>query len=198
MQAFIDGIKLDKSQPISDRAPAIQNVDPFPDRPGYQPQKPLSGTLKNTITMADLVGDWDTGAASVQTYVDSSSGNYSGTDTSFYSDRHSINANGSFAYKFTGRASNHTVRETDSGTVTLSGSTIVFKFKARSTYRYQLIAYMTQANGAAILSLIHLGENESGCDAERMRLLCGHGDGVIHCAGGEEWARLPRAKQLNP
>jgi hypothetical protein len=57
--------------------------DPFPDRPGYAPQKPLSGTLKDSITMDDLVGRWDHGAGSVQTYVDANTGNYAGTDNLF-------------------------------------------------------------------------------------------------------------------
>ncbi|MEP6848398.1 MAG: hypothetical protein ABI999_06050 [Acidobacteriota bacterium] len=194
MQAFVDGIKLDKTPARSDSPAPTSGADPFPDRPGYQPQKPLVGTLKETITMQDLVGTWGNGAASVQTYVDSSSGNYASTDTTFYSDRHTIKADGSFEYGFTGRANNHTVRETDSGTVTLSGSNIIFKFKSRSTYRYQLIAYMIEPNGAAIITLIHLGENEQGYDAARMRILCDHTKGYIQCAGGEDWSRQPNAK----
>ena len=199
MQTFIDGIKLDKTKAVTSQTPIIQNLsqtiqnDLFPDQPNRAPQKPLLGTLKSSITMADLAGTWDNGAASVVTYVDSSNGNYSGTDTSFFSDHHLIKPDGSFEYKFVGRASNHTVRETDSGTVILSGDNIIFKFKGRSTYRYQLIAYMTLPNGAAVLTLIHLGDNGKGLDAEQMRILCGHGDGIIHCSGGEEWARLKPA-----
>ncbi len=196
LDAVTQSIKLDKVKVVADMTPTptIQN-DPFPDRPGYAPQKPLMGTLKETITMADLVGGWDSSAASVQTYVDSSSGNYAGTNTTFYGDLHSINANGSFDYKFTGRTNNHTVRESDSGNVILSGGTITLKFKGRSTYKYQLIAFMTQPNGSAILSLVQLSENAKEYDSEWLKLECGHGSGYIHCVGGEEWAR-PAAKPV--
>lgn len=88
--AFIDGIKLDKTQTVAQNAAPVPSnsssttqKDPFPDKPGFQPQKPLAGLLKESITMADLAGTWDSGAASVTSYVDSSSGNYAGTDTTF-------------------------------------------------------------------------------------------------------------------
>jgi hypothetical protein len=47
---------------------------------------------------------------------------------------------------------------------------------------------MTQADGAVILSLVPVGENEKGYDAAGMSLECGHNDGFIRCVGGEEWA----------
>lgn len=190
MQTFIDGIKLDTTRVLSDPTPTIQNNDPFPDRPGYTPQKPLMGTLKSSITMADLVGTWDQGAGSVQTYIDSYTGNYAGTNTSFYGEQYSIRSDGSFDYKFVGRSNNNTTRESDSGIIILSGGFIAFKFKTRATQKYQFIAYMTQPNGAAILSLVGVHDNFQGYDAAGMSLECGHGSGYIHCVGGEEWARL--------
>ncbi len=170
--------------------PNTQNNDPFPDRPGYAPQKPLSGTLNETITMADLVGTWDHGAGSVKTYINSSTGDYAGTSTSFYGEQYIIKSDGTFAFKFTGRANNRTVRESDSGNVILSGSFITFKFKGRMTQKYQFIAFMNQANGAAILSLVNVHDTFQGYDAAGLSLECGHGEGFIHCVGGEEWARL--------
>jgi len=168
---------------------AIQ-TDPFPDRPGYAPQKPLSGTLKNSITMGDLVGRWDHGAGSVQTYVDSSTGNYAGTATSFYGEQVVVRSNGTFEYKFVGRANNTTVRETDRGTISLSGGYVTFKFEGRTTKKYQFIAFNTQPSGAAILSLVEVHDTFQGYDAAGLALECGHGDGFIRCVGGEEWARL--------
>ena len=177
--------------------------DPFPDRPGYAPQKPLSGTLKNTITMDDLVGRWDHGAGSVQTYVDSNTGNYAGTTTSFYGEQLVIKSNGTFEYRFVGRANNTTVRETDRGTIILSGDYVTAKFEGRTTKKYQLIAFNIQPTGAAILSLVEVNDSFHGYDAAGLALECGHGDGFIHCVGGEEWARLgnklaePAAKSSN-
>jgi hypothetical protein len=196
--ALIDGIKLDKTKALAKTAPSLQDNpgptiqrDPFPDKPGYQPQKPLSGTLKESITMADLVGTWDEGGASVVSYVDSSSGSYSHTDTTFYAQNYTIRPDGTFDHRFQGRTANHTVRESDGGTIILSGGFITVKFTAGeskgSTYRYQFVSFMTLPNGGAVLSLVHIGENDSGYDAEAMTLVCGHGSGYIHCASGEEW-----------
>lgn len=170
--------------------PTIQNNDPFPDRPGYAPQKPLSGTLKASITMADLVGTWDNGAGSVQTYIDSNTGDYSHTNTTFYGEQYSIRSDGTFQYKFVGRSNNSTVRESDIGNVILSGGYITFKFKGRTTQKYQFIAFMTQPNGAAILSLVSVHDTFQGYDAAAMSLECGHSQGYISCVGGEQWARL--------
>ena len=37
--------------------------------------------MKESITMADLAGDWNTGASSATPYVNSYTGNYAGTET---------------------------------------------------------------------------------------------------------------------
>ena len=192
LDAFMASIKLDKTKASSNPTPTTATVqnDPFPDRPGYAPQQPLSGTLNATITMADLVGNWDHGAGSVQTYIDSHSGDYSHTDVSFYGEQFLIKADGTFEYKFVGRANNRTVRESDSGNVILSGGYITFKFKVRASEKFQFIAFMTQPNGSAIISLVPVGENGQGYDAAGLSLECGHGSGYIHCVGGVEWARL--------
>ena len=192
LDAFIASIKMEKTTALSNPTPTNQANDPFPDRPGYAPQKPLSGTLNASITMADLVGTWDHGAGSVQTYIDSYTGDYSGTNTTFYGEQYSIRSDGTFTFKFVGRSNNRTVRELDSGNVILSGSYITFKFKGRLTQKYQLIAFMNQPGGAAILSLVGVHDNFQGYDAAGMSLECGHNDGFIRCVGGEEWARLAR------
>lgn len=190
LDAFMASIKMDKTKASANPSPTTQNRDPFPDRPGYAPQKPLSGTLKGSITMADLVGTWDQGAGSVQTYIDSYTGEHSHTNTTFYGEQYSIRSDGTFTYKFVGRSNNNTTRESDSGNVILSGGYITIKFKGRTTQKYQFIAFMTQANGAAILSLVGIHDNFQGYDAAGMSLECGHSQGYIHCVGGEEWARL--------
>jgi hypothetical protein len=195
--AFIDGIKLDKTKALAKTAPTIQTNpsttiqrDPFPDKPGVQPQKPLSGPLKESITMADLVGTWDQGAASVTTYVDSSSGNYAGTDTTFYTENYTIKSDGTFDHRFQGRTANHTVREVNSGTITLSGDYIIVKFttgERSATYRYQFIALMTLPNGGAVLSLIHIGDNDKGYNPEQLYWSCSHPNGYITCVSGDIW-----------
>ena len=177
------------SNSASAQVSAMQR-DPFPDRPGYARQKPLSGTLKDSIAIDDLIGKWDHGAGSVQTYVDSSTGNYAGTANSFYGEQFVVKSDGTFEYKFVGRANNQTVRETDRGTVILSGGYITFKFAGRTTKKYQFIAFNIQPSGAAILSLVEIHDTFQGYDAAGLALECGHGDGFIRCVGGEQWARL--------
>jgi len=199
IDAFNSTLKLDKS-PLSkpEAKPASVNADsnfydsdPFPDKPGYQPQQPLVGRLKRTITMSDLVGTWETGGASVTSYVSTYSGNYAGTDTIFFGETYKISATGAFERSFVGRANNHTVREKDSGTVSLSGNFVILTYPGRSTYKYQFIAYMVDTKGGAVLSLMQIGANEAALDANRISMNCGHGKGYVSCVSGEEWVRRP-------
>lgn len=162
--------------------------DPFPDKPYVQPQKPLVGRLRKTITMADLAGTWEIGGASVTTYV--SSGTSTHTDASFFGKKYFVHADGTYDSKFQGRASNTTIRESDSGTILLSGGFITMKSRQNPAMRYQFVAFMNQANGAAVLSLIYVGDS-APLDANALRANCGHGNGYVSCLNGEEWVRIP-------
>lgn len=191
VDSFLVSFELDKTKAVTNLNPTVQ-IDPFPDRPGYHPQKPLSGTLKASITMADLVGTWDHTSGSVQTYIDSYTGDYSHTNTIFYGQQYLIKRDGSFTYKFTGR-SDWTVRESDKGSISISGGYITLKFDGKTTnkyQKYQIIAFMTQPSGTAIISLVEVHDDFQGYFGERAILECGHSEGYIHCVGGEEWVRL--------
>jgi len=200
MQTFLDGVKLDKTRTASPPPPTgAQNIppttdyldfDPFPDKPYVQAQEPLLGRLKKTITLGDLAGKWQIGGANVTSYFSSSSGNYSSTDTTFFGEWYTIRANGTFDSQFQGRTSNHTVRESDSGTIILDGGTVTFKFKQKAAMRYQFVAYMDAPKGAAVLTLIHIGDNVL-LGAESLRASCGHAHGWITCVTGEEFVRIP-------
>ena len=144
--------------------------------------------LQGTTIPHPIVGHF--GAGSVQRYVDSATGDYAGTNTSFYGEGYTIRSDGTFDYRFTGRSGNHTVRETASGTITLSGGYITLNFKQRNTTKYQFVAFMIGANGSAVLSLVEVHDTFQGYDAAGMRLECGHSQGFISCVGGEEWARV--------
>jgi len=87
-------------------------------------------------------------------------------------------------------ASNMTTRESDRGKIILEDGYITIKFQGRATQKYQFIAFMTQPNGAAILSLVPVHDTFQGYFGERMILQCGHSRGYISCVSGEEWARL--------
>ena len=129
-----------------------------------------------------------TGGASITTYFNS--GNYSSTDTSFFGEKYTIRSDGTYTSKFQGRASNTTIRESDSGNILLSGGLIIVQGKKKPTMRYQFVSYMSQPNGAAVLTLIFIGENPP-LDVEALRASCGHAHGYITCLNSEEWVRIP-------
>jgi hypothetical protein len=164
------------------------DFDPFPDKPYVQAQKPLVGRLRKTITMADLAGTWEIGGASVTTYV--SSGNNTYTDASFFGKKYFIHSDGNYDSKFQGRTSNTTIRESDNGAVILSGGFITMKSRQNPAMRYQFVAFMNQSNGAAVLSLIYIGDN-APLDGEALRANCNHAHGYVSCLNGEEWVRIP-------
>jgi hypothetical protein len=183
------------TEPAPGNAPAATlpssdflDFDPFPDKPYVQPQKPLIGRLRKTITTADLAGTWEIGGASVRTYV--SSGTNTHQDASFYGKKYFIRADGTFDSKFQGRASNTTIRESDSGNIILDGGFITMKSRQNPAMRYQFVAFMNQANGAAVLSLIYIGES-APLDGNALRANCGHAHGYVTCLNGEEWVRIP-------
>ncbi len=162
--------------------------DPFPDKPYIQPQKPLIGQLRKTITLADLAGKWEIGGASVMEYVSSST--QSQTSVSFGRTDYVIRADGGYTGKFQGRASNTTIRESESGTIILSGGYIIKRDSKGREIKYQFVAFMEQSNHSAVLSLIYLGDNPP-LNAESLRANCAHANGYVSCLNGEEWVRLP-------
>ncbi|MGH9820494.1 MAG: hypothetical protein ACRD43_10030, partial [Pyrinomonadaceae bacterium] len=202
--ALIDAIKLDKT--VAASLPPQRDVsqsglstgDPFPDRPGIQPQQPLIGQLKESITMADLTGEWSTGDAVVTSYVNSSNGNYAGTDTTIALASYTIRSDGTFEQRFTGRTSNHTVREKSTGTITLSNGFIILRTTAGdgkgTMVKFQFISYMVVPNGAVVITLIRVGYdlNAQGYTPEQMMYACDHAHGFIMCGpSGENWSRKP-------
>ncbi len=186
----IDGIIASIRFPTA--APPAPAPTPAPVTTG-RPDRVLIGTLQSTVTLADLAGTWNHGAGSVTTYVDSSSGDYASTSTAFYGESFVIKANGTFDYKFTGRANNHTVRETDGGNVTLSGGFVTFQFKgAHGTKKLQLIAFVNQPSGASVLTFSPTGKDGAGQTTEWIASYCNVVKGVYSCVGSEEWGRAPR------
>lgn len=198
VDAIVAGVKLDKTKPSSNLVAANQNnpttanqKDPFPDKPNTQPQTPLAGTLKNSITMDDLAGKWEDGGAVVTTVVDS--GNNSHTDASFVGIWYSIRSDGTFDSHYQGRTSNQTVRGASSGTISLSGGHIIVSVNAGegkgTVSKYQFVSYMTLPNGGAVLTLIYLGDNPDYTPTQ-LYWNCNHAYGYIDCNGGT-WVRGP-------
>jgi hypothetical protein len=196
----LDKTKVASNPPRATSVPApasssdYLDFDPFPDKQGVTPGKPLIGRIRKNISVGYLAGTWEIGGASVQEYVSSSSQSYS--SVSFFGKKYFIRADGTYESKFQGRASNTTIRESDSGSIILSsgaitvGDTITLKSKQNPAMRYQFIAYMTQPNGAAVLSLIYIGDNRP-LDYDAVVANCSHPNGYVSCLNGEEWVRIP-------
>ena len=200
MQTFMDGIKLDKTtdvtKPLTQKSPDTAtpdsdflDSDPFPDKPHFQPQEPLIGRLRKTITMAHLAGKWSNGGASIQEYVTSST--QSQTSVSFGRTDYTIRADGTYESKSQSRASNTTIRESESGTITLSDSFIIKKSSTGPKMRYQFVSFMELPNGSAVLTVIYIGD-DAPLDGNQLMWNCGHAHGYITCSSGENWVRTPK------
>jgi len=194
LDAFNSTIKIDKTI-AAPKAAEISGVeyiaDPFPDQPGYQPQQPLLGSIRKSITTADLAGHWTAGAAAVTSYYSRSTGDYAGTDTVFWGESYDIKPDGTFESHLTARSGNHTTRETDAGKITMSGPFITFTSKTHMTKKYQFVAYMEMPKGGAVLTMIQIGMDEPAMPFERVRLNCGHAKGYVTCVSGEVFSRAP-------
>ena len=128
--------------------------------------------IRNTITMADLSGDWKSGMASGQTYYDRYTGAYAGSTTTAYGAGYHIAGN-SFTYQMAGLMNNSPVHDADNGTVEVGGQYITFKGHARTT-RYKFLNVQTAIDGSTVLMLLPDYADKPDVDLARRQ---------------EEWAR---------
>lgn len=111
--------------------------------------------IKTTIGVADLVGDWKAGGASVVSYVNGSTGNYSGTAVTFAGDYYSIAADGRYSYRFQGLSGGSVVRAAAKGTVEFSGDLVVFHERPGDKLtRYRFVSYEQGLTGATLMTLL--------------------------------------------
>ena len=89
--------------------------------------------IRNTITMADLPGEWHAGMANARMFYDRYTGAYAGSSTTAYSARYTIAGNGSFTYEMGGVWNDRPVQDKDTGTVQLGGDLIIFKGRNHET-----------------------------------------------------------------
>jgi len=111
--------------------------------------------LKTTIGVADLVGDWKTGGASVVSYVNGSTGTYAGTSVTFAGDYYSIAADGRYSYRFQGLSSGSVIRAAAAGTVEFGGEWVVFHERPSDKLtRYRFVSYEQGLTGATLMTLL--------------------------------------------
>jgi hypothetical protein len=111
--------------------------------------------IKRSIIVADLAGNWRSGAASTTDYVNSS-GQYAGSSASFYGATYTIAPNGHYTYSMSGKSNGSTVREKEEGVVELSGDLVVFKGTSH-TSRYHFINSQLALDGSTVLTLLSEG-----------------------------------------
>lgn len=130
--------------------------------------------IRNTLTMADLAGEWHTGMATGLNYFDRYTGNFVGTSTTAYNARYQISSDGTFVYEMGGLLNNQPVQDKDTGVIELGGGFITLKGRKYTT-RYHFLNLQTAIDGSTV-----------------MMVLAGHEDLSRASAAQEQWARDPR------
>ena len=121
-------------------------------------------------------------------YIVSSS--QSTTNTTNTRSDFTIAANGAYRSTSQSRASNQTIREAETGTFSISAGLIIKRSSSGREMKYQLVAFMIQPNGAALITLVYIGDGPQR-SVEDLRAACGHAHGYITCVDDDEWVRLP-------
>jgi hypothetical protein len=123
--------------------------------------------IKNTIAVADLAGQWKTGAAvSLDFY--NSSGQYERNSLTAWSAAYIIAADGTFTYKFSGLVNNRPTTDDDSGVVELGSEFVVFKGHRRTT-RYRFLNLQQAIDGSTVLTTLpphEMSQIDIGRDSE--------------------------------
>ncbi|HYL91911.1 MAG TPA: hypothetical protein VEW69_02015 [Alphaproteobacteria bacterium] len=109
--------------------------------------------IRNTLTMADLVGEWQSGMASSRTYYDRYTGAYAGSSTTAYSARYQIASDGTFTYEMGGLWNSRPVQDKDTGVVALSGDLVTFKGRGHTT-SYHFVNLQTAIDGSTVMTLL--------------------------------------------
>jgi len=132
--------------------------------------------IRNTITLADLAGEWHTGMASGRNYYDRYTGNYVGTSTTAYSARYQIAGNGAYTYEMGGIWNNRPVQDKDTGVVELSSDFVTLKGRAH-TQRYHFVNLQTAIDGSTVITFLPGQEDPAKANVTMLQ---------------EQWVREPK------
>lgn len=133
--------------------PGPAPVAPAPVAPAPVGAADAEGWVQ-TVTMADLAGEWRTGAATVTDHVDRQTGDYRGTSTSFYGVTYWLQGDGSWTSKFLGRDGGQTIREEDAGTWTLEGSKLVLASQSGRRFAWWFLGWRPEPAGESQLRVL--------------------------------------------
>jgi hypothetical protein len=113
--------------------------------------------VRTTITLADLVGRWRSGAAVSINFYNRTTGRYESSSDSFYGAGYTIAADGTFAYKMSGMMNNRITGDDDSGAVALDKDFIIFKGHNHEV-RYRFLNCQQALDGSTVLTLLPPGD----------------------------------------
>jgi hypothetical protein len=116
--------------------------------------------IRNTLTMADLAGEWHTGMTSARMYYDRYTGAYAGSTTTAYSARYQIAGNGTFTYEMGGLWNNRPVQDKDTGTVELGGGFITLKGRNYER-KFHFLNLQTAIDGSTVMMVLAGNEDLS-------------------------------------
>jgi len=154
-RAMLKALQADTDKMLA----SLQVAAPIPaaaPTPAAAPAAPATSGARmlTTVTLADLAGSWSTHDQAVTTYVDGSTGAYSGTMATSTQDWFQIKADGTYTRSFQGLANGHVVRETGKGAITLAPDAIVFTEAGREYRRFHFLQFAIDADGTAHWQLL--------------------------------------------
>jgi hypothetical protein len=116
-------------------------------------QAPAKATpIQLNVKVADFAGEWVEGLAFSTTYYSRSTGQYVGSQQTFYSANWNIAANGRYTYKMGGMNHNVPVKDEDSGVLAL-GDGLVLLNGQRYQRRYRFVYLVQALDGSTVLGL---------------------------------------------
>jgi hypothetical protein len=133
---------------------AVTATDPAPAPVAAAPVATTGARVLPTITLNDIAGSWNTHDQAVTTYVDGSTGAYSGTMATSVQEWYEIKADGSYTRKFQGLSNGHVIRESGKGVIALTADAIVFTEDGKEKQRMHFIEFAIDADGNAHWKLL--------------------------------------------
>lgn len=139
-------------KPSNQRLDALQHlVDAVVGSVRVAPLK--ASPIRNTVSLADLAGEWHTGSVFAKMFYDRYTGAYAGSSNTFYSARYQVSSDGSFTYELGGVWNNRPVQDKDTGTVELGGDLIIFKGR-KLEQKYHFINFQTAIDGSTVMTVL--------------------------------------------
>ena len=122
--------------------------------------------IQQSLKLADLAGEWTEGLAFSTSYYNRSTGQYAGSQQTFYRADWSIAANGRYSYKMGGMNHNVPVKDDDTGVIELGGGFVTLKGQ-RYERRYRFVFLVQALDGSTVLGLfppVDMAKINSGRD----------------------------------